>query len=109
MQTFNFTETWQRSPFARWWDAVQQKRQAYNQRYLTEKARAKLLADIRDAHRAWQVAESHLREVVGADQIDCAIYLYEAAQKKYEMLLRQAKHTRLYATDYHLQSYKRAL
>lgn len=33
--------------------------------------------------------------VADADQIDYAIYSLEAAEKRYEMLLRQAKHMRL--------------
>ncbi|OUM95680.1 MAG: hypothetical protein A9Z00_15490 [Thermobacillus sp. ZCTH02-B1] len=50
-----------------------------------------LIRDIREAHRDWVNAHRHFEYAVGFDQIDYAIYAIEAAEKRYEMLLRQAK------------------
>lgn len=50
-----------------------------------------LIAEIKQAHSEWQAANLKLDWVVEKDQIDYAIYSLEAAEKRYEMLLRQAK------------------
>ena len=50
-----------------------------------------LIRDIREAHRDWVNAHRHFEYAAGFDQIDYAIYAIEAAEKRYEMLLRQAK------------------
>jgi hypothetical protein len=50
-----------------------------------------LLEEIRLAHRDWVNAHRHFEYAVGKDQIDYAIYSIEAAEKRYEMLLRNAK------------------
>ncbi|RXZ80015.1 DUF2508 family protein [Paenibacillaceae bacterium] len=50
-----------------------------------------LSLEIRDAHIAWLSAQQHFEYAQGKDQIDYAIYLLGAAEKRYEMLLRQAK------------------
>jgi hypothetical protein len=50
-----------------------------------------LIRDIREAHRDWINAHRHFEYAAGFDQIDYAIYAIEAAEKRYEMLLRQAK------------------
>ncbi len=57
--------------------------------------KSKLLNDIRQAHREWQAAAQRLDYVVEGNEIDYAIYAYEAAQKRYEMLLRQGKQINL--------------
>ncbi|SIR59342.1 Protein of unknown function [Paenibacillus sp. RU4T] len=50
-----------------------------------------LLSEIAEAHRDWVNAHYHFEQAEGSDQIDYAVYAIEAAQKRYEMLLRQAK------------------
>ncbi|REK54680.1 MAG: DUF2508 domain-containing protein [Thermobacillus sp.] len=50
-----------------------------------------LIRDIREAHRDWINAHRHFEYASGFDQIDYAIYAIEAAEKRYELLLRQAK------------------
>lgn len=50
-----------------------------------------LLLEIAEAHRDWVNAHYHFEQAEGSDQIDYAVYAIEAAQKRYEMLLRQAK------------------
>lgn len=47
--------------------------------------------EIRKAHLEWTTAHQRLEWVVEKDQIDYAIYALEAAEKRYVMLLRQAK------------------
>ncbi len=50
-----------------------------------------MLQEVRRAHADWRAAYVKLDWVVEKDQIDYAIYALEAAEKRYEMLLRQAK------------------
>lgn len=50
-----------------------------------------LLAEIQEAHRDWVNAQYHFEHATGDDHIDYAVFAIEAAQKRYEMLLRQAK------------------
>lgn len=50
-----------------------------------------MLQEVRRAHADWKAAYLKLDWVVEKDQIDYAIYALEAAEKRYEMLLRQAK------------------
>ena len=50
-----------------------------------------LLNEIRKAHMEWQVALERMNCVVEFDEIDYAVYALEAAQRRYEMLLRQGK------------------
>jgi hypothetical protein len=47
--------------------------------------------EIRSAHRDWLNAHQHFEYAIGKDQIDYAIFAIEAAEKRYEMLLRNAK------------------
>jgi hypothetical protein len=51
----------------------------------------RLLRSLRQAQKEWINARSRLDWVVEKDQVDYAIYALEAAERKYEMLLRQAK------------------
>lgn len=51
----------------------------------------RLLRSLRQAQMEWVNARSRLDWVVEKDQVDYAIYALEAAERKYEMLLRQAK------------------
>lgn len=60
-------------------------------RQLTSQSAQALIRDIREAHRDWVNAHRHFEYAAGFDQIDYAIYAIEAAEKRYEMLLRQAK------------------
>lgn len=50
-----------------------------------------LLTEIQKAHNEWVSAQLKLDWVLEKDQIDYAIFALEAAEKRYEMLLRQAK------------------
>jgi hypothetical protein len=50
-----------------------------------------LLSEIRNAHHDWEIAHSHLEWALETDSIDYSIYALEAAEKRYEMLLKLAK------------------
>jgi hypothetical protein len=58
-----------------------------------------LWMEIRKAHAEWQLAQQRLDYVTDKDQIDYAIYALEAAEKRYEMLLKAAKRARLSLLD----------
>lgn len=48
-------------------------------------------ADILQAQANWQEAYMYFEEALGDDQVDYAIYMLEAAERKYQMHLKQAK------------------
>lgn len=50
-----------------------------------------LLKEIQEAKQDWINAKRHFEYAEGQDQIDYAIFAIEAAEKRYEMLLRHAK------------------
>ncbi|BBH23154.1 hypothetical protein Back11_44990 [Paenibacillus baekrokdamisoli] len=50
-----------------------------------------LYNEILVAKRDWDNALRHFEYALGKDQIDYAIFAIEAAEKRYEMLLRKAK------------------
>ncbi|WP_274366299.1 DUF2508 family protein [Paenibacillus thermotolerans] len=50
-----------------------------------------LLELVRQAHTDWACAQQRLNFALDKDQIDYAIYTLEAAEKRYSMLLKQAK------------------
>jgi len=50
-----------------------------------------LVLEIRKAHQEWVAAQAHFEFAVEKDQVDYAIYALEAAEKRFEMLIKQAK------------------
>ncbi len=50
-----------------------------------------LYAEILLAKKEWDNAGRHFEYAVGKDHVDYAIFAIEAAEKRYEMLLRKAK------------------
>lgn len=50
-----------------------------------------LIQEIRTAHANWVAAQAHFEFALDKDQIDYAIYAMEAAEKRFEMLIKQAK------------------
>ena len=58
--------------------------------YLKDKQ--ELLEEIQVAQTEWQHALGRLDYALGQDQVDYAIFALEAAEKRYEMLLKNAKH-----------------
>jgi len=64
-----------------------------------EEDRQFLLREIQEAHLSWSLAHHRLNEVVEKDEIDYAIFALEAAEKRYSMLLKQAKRLQVVATE----------
>ncbi|WP_438434032.1 DUF2508 family protein [Gorillibacterium sp. sgz500922] len=50
-----------------------------------------LLREIRRAHEQWVTASEHLNWVGISEEIDYAVFAMAAAEKKYDILLKQAK------------------
>jgi hypothetical protein len=55
----------------------------------------KLLMQLREAHVEWMCAQKRLDYVLGNDEVDYAIFALETAEKRYGMLLKQAKETKV--------------
>lgn len=51
----------------------------------------RLERDLWEAHRQWQLARIRLDEALGPDEVDYAVLMLEAAEKRFGMLLRKAK------------------
>jgi hypothetical protein len=56
----------------------------------------RLMEEVRIALQDWKNAQYQFNYAQGQDEIDYAIYAMEAAEKKYEMLLRKAKFMKLH-------------
>jgi hypothetical protein len=63
--------------------------------------RSALLLEIAVAHTEWQSARDKLNYVETGDQIDYAVYCFETAQKRYEMLIRMAKRQQIKGSWYY--------
>lgn len=63
------------------------------------KDKYELLQEIRKAHADWLVAQHRLDYALEKEQIDYAIYALEAAEKRYEMLIKSAKREKLSLID----------
>lgn len=68
------------------WDEV-----AHKQAESIREEKQMLLHEIHIAHKNWLCAQKQFDFALGEDQVDYAIYCLEAAEKRYEMLLKQAK------------------
>ncbi|WP_068777806.1 YaaL family protein [Paenibacillus sp. FJAT-26967] len=67
-----------------------------------EEDKQDLLKEIRKAHLQWVSAQHHFEYALEQDEIDYAIFAMEAAEKRYEMLLRQAKTLKIVTTYHHV-------
>lgn len=50
-----------------------------------------IFEDIKKSHEEWKAAHYMFEEAVEQDQIDYAIFILEAAERRYQMHLRRAK------------------
>ncbi|OXM83164.1 DUF2508 family protein [Paenibacillus rigui] len=66
---------------------------------LLKNDRLQLLQEIDKAHSEWVTAQYRLDYVLEKEQIDYAVYALEAAEKRFEMLIKQAKQMELSAID----------
>lgn len=62
---------------------------------LASRQNERLLSDIAEAHRQWQLAAQQFNFAVEKECVDDAIYLLAAAEMRYESLLRVARRKRL--------------
>ncbi|MEX1030408.1 MAG: DUF2508 family protein [Paenibacillaceae bacterium] len=58
-----------------------------------------LAHEVWEAHKDLKVAELKLNEAVNPDQIDYAIYITEAAEKRLNMLIREARERQLIISE----------
>jgi hypothetical protein len=78
------------------WNAMSFIKKSLQARYnaksaLEAKDKCALIEEIGVARKQWAEAQARLDWAVGKDHIDYSIYALEAAEKRYEMLLRLAK------------------
>src|SRR5690606_21181801 len=59
--------------------------------YGNDNEHKELLQELTIAHQDWVCAQHRLDNVLGEDEIDYAIFALETAEKRYGMLLKQAK------------------
>ncbi|MEK4665597.1 DUF2508 family protein [Priestia sp. FSL H7-0729] len=60
-------------------------------RILKELEEGQIYADIQMAKQEWERAMRQFEDAQGQDEIDYAIYVLEAAERKYQIHLRRAK------------------
>ncbi|WP_186445658.1 DUF2508 family protein [Paenibacillus cremeus] len=82
------------SSWFRFWNRKKQatEQALQNDRYM-------LVQEIRKAHLEWEIAQRRFDYVTEKEQIDYSIYALEAAEKRFEMLLRQAKNAKITARE----------
>lgn len=74
-----------------WWNArwlsrgVEEEREAKTEEWST------VYQEVRKAQSEWERAYLMFDEALGQDQIDYAIYILEAAERKYQIHLKHAK------------------
>ena len=62
---------------------------------------SKILHELRAAQLEWVCAQQRLDYVLGKDEIDYAIFALETAEKRYSMLLKQAKAMNVRAQEFY--------
>ncbi|MEK3732682.1 MULTISPECIES: hypothetical protein [Paenibacillus] len=90
-----------------WW---RQHRKENQEEYMTADEQERLwnvYMDVRRSQVEWERAHLLFQEATGQDQIDYAIYILEAAERKYQMNLKQAKRLNLNGADMHYLKGKR--
>lgn len=56
-----------------------------------EEEQSQVYADVEKARQEWERAMKQFEYALGKDEIDYAIYVLEAAERKYQIHLKQAK------------------
>ena len=87
--------TFNRTSWRKLWTTFRKKRKRDQKDH--EKDKLSLFKEIEEAKRDWLNAGQKLDYVLEHDQIDYAIYALEAAERRYEMLLRKAKKMKVQA------------
>jgi hypothetical protein len=65
-----------------------------------------LVDGIEQARREWHSAQAYYDAVSDTDLVDYAVYLMQAAEKKYTYLLKQARREGIISSDYFLDEEK---
>lgn len=73
------------------WRSLWQRKKSLKNDRAAHKETLELYAEILLAKKEWDNAGRHFEYAVGKDHVDYAIFAIEAAEKRYEMLLRKAK------------------
>ncbi|MNH97618.1 hypothetical protein D3C73_503230 [compost metagenome] len=71
-----------------WWSI---RRQADGEQKRIEDDHWSVFLEVQQAHSEWERAYLMFDEAKGQDQIDYAIYILEAAERKYQIHLKHAK------------------
>jgi hypothetical protein len=81
-----------------WWHIWRNK---YEQERLDtiRKDKQYLIGEIKKAHMDWVCAQAQFEFALGVDQVDYAVYTLEATEKRYEMLIKQAKQMQISLID----------
>ncbi|MGG4344278.1 hypothetical protein [Paenibacillus lautus] len=78
-----------------WW---KQSKKQEEETYITAEDQERMwnvFLDVQRSQMEWERAHLMFQEATGQDQIDYAIYMLEAAERKYQMNLKQAKQLNL--------------
>ncbi|GAB6992595.1 DUF2508 family protein [Paenibacillus pini] len=73
--------------------------QRKNEQIKEQEERWNTYEDVRNARVEWEQARMHFEQAMGEDQIDYAIYMLEAAERKYQIALKKAKYIGLNRTE----------
>jgi hypothetical protein len=82
------------------WNRLFLTREQRRQSEAAKNDRQQLLQEIVQAHMDWVTAHNRLDFVVEKEQIDYSVYALEAAEKRFEMLMKQAKEANVSAVDF---------
>lgn len=72
-----------------WWSMLW--RDSEKEQRLKDSEGLETLLEVRKAQSEWERAHLMFDEALGQDQIDYAIYILEAAERKYQIHLKHAK------------------
>jgi 16S rRNA C967 or C1407 C5-methylase (RsmB/RsmF family) len=81
----------------RLWHRLSREQRQSSELVLHEKTQ--LMQEIEKAHMDWITAQKRLDFVLEKEQIDYAVFALEAAEKRFEMLIKQAKNMKLSAME----------
>ncbi|WP_054957831.1 DUF2508 family protein [Paenibacillus dakarensis] len=90
-----------------WWNRSLKSNQ---DRIITEEEQEAMwgvFLDVRKSQMEWERAHLMFQEALGQDQIDYAIYMLEAAERKYQMNLKQAKQLKINSVQMYQRELKR--
>ncbi|WP_052380630.1 hypothetical protein [Paenibacillus camerounensis] len=75
----------------RWWGSARQEEGVKSLNQLNMDEDWSVFLEVRNAQVEWERAHLMFDEALGQDQIDYAIFILEAAERKYQIHLKHAK------------------